>query len=106
MNQDDSRKILSSLVIGAILGAGIALLFAPQSGKRTRKDFVRFARKTKDKAEDLASDLMESLSELVDEVAEKTSEALSKGKDFTSDAKKEILKAIDKQKEKVEKILG
>lgn len=106
MDRNDSVRILGGLVIGALLGAGIALLFAPQSGKRTRKDIARYARKTKDKAEDLATDLLESLSELVDEVSEKTSDALSKGKGLTSDAKKDILKAIDRQKEKVGKILG
>lgn len=106
MAKDNSIKILGGLVIGALLGAGIALLFAPQSGKRTRKDIARFARDTKDKAEDLATDLLESLSELVDEVGEKTSEAISKGKGLTSDAKKDILKAIDRQKEKVGKMLG
>ena len=106
MDQNDSVKILGGLMIGALLGAGISLLFAPKSGKRTRKDISRFARKTKDKAEDLATDLLESLSELVDEVSEKTSEAISDGKGLTSDAKKEIIKAIDRQKEKVGKILG
>jgi gas vesicle protein len=106
MNSNDSKKILSGLVIGAIVGAGLALLFAPHSGKKTRKDIVRYARKTKNKAEDLASNLMESLSDLVDEISEKTSDALTKGKDLSADAKKEILKAFDRQKEKIEKILG
>ncbi|MBI5199417.1 MAG: YtxH domain-containing protein, partial [Nitrospirae bacterium] len=90
----------------AIVGAGLALLFAPHSGKKTRKDITRYARKTRNKTEDLASNLMESLSGLVDEISEKTSDALTKGKDLTADAKKEILKAIDRQKEKIEKILG
>jgi gas vesicle protein len=106
MDMDESRKILGGLVIGAILGAGLALLFAPQSGRRTRKDISRFAKKTRDKAEDLATDLMESLSDLVDEVSNKTSDAISKGKGLTADAKKEILKAVDRQKEKLEKIMG
>ncbi len=106
MNSNDSKKILAGLLIGAIVGAGLALLFAPHSGKKTRKDITRYARKTRDKTEDLASNLMESLSGLVDEISEKTSDALTKGKDLTSDAKKEILKAIDRQKEKIEKILG
>ena len=33
------------LVAGALLGAGIALLLAPQSGKQTRKDIARYAKK-------------------------------------------------------------
>ncbi|MEK6691043.1 MAG: YtxH domain-containing protein [Nitrospirota bacterium] len=111
MNSNDSKTILAGLVIGAMVGAGLALLFAPHSGKKTRRDIARFAKKTSDRAEDLASNLMESLlmeslSDLVDEISEKTSDALTKGKDLSADAKKEILKTFDRQKEKVEKILG
>ena len=32
------------VMVGAILGAGAALLFAPRSGRETRRDISRFAR--------------------------------------------------------------
>jgi len=40
-------------LLGAAVGAGLALLFAPQSGEETRADIRRVARKAKRKARDL-----------------------------------------------------
>ena len=34
-------QFLSGLAIGALLGAGIALMVAPQSGKRTRRKMIK-----------------------------------------------------------------
>ncbi len=39
-------KVASILAGGAVLGAGIGLLFAPQTGSKTRHDINRYARKT------------------------------------------------------------
>ncbi len=39
-------KVASILAGGAVLGAGIGLLFAPQTGSATRHDINRYARKT------------------------------------------------------------
>ncbi|MBX3133535.1 MAG: YtxH domain-containing protein [Gemmatimonadaceae bacterium] len=41
-------------LLGAAVGAGLALLFAPQTGDETRADIRRGARKVKRKARDLA----------------------------------------------------
>ena len=101
------------LVAGGIIGAGVALLFAPQSGERTRKDIVRFAKKTRYKAEDLVDNFTDTLSDMVEAVGEKTSDILDQGKDLAYDAKKEVLKAIEdgqarleKQRAKLAKLIG
>lgn len=36
-----TRQFLGGLAIGALLGAGIALLFAPESGTRTRRKMIK-----------------------------------------------------------------
>lgn len=43
---------IGSFVLGALVGAGIALLFAPQSGAETQEEIRRRARKLKSKAEE------------------------------------------------------
>jgi len=45
MNGNGNTKYLAWLATGSVVGAGLALLFAPQSGKQTRRD-VRYLGKT------------------------------------------------------------
>lgn len=50
-------SFLSGLIIGAAIGAGIALLLAPQSGKRTRRQLVRSVEGFTDDATDRLDDV-------------------------------------------------
>jgi gas vesicle protein len=63
-------NFVSGLVLGAILGAGVALLTAPQSGRRTRRRLQRSAvdvRSTAgDRWEDLSSDVKSRVDEALD----------------------------------------
>ena len=52
-NDDRNRSILVALVVGGLVGAGVALLLAPQSGKRTRQQIADLAEDLKDYAADL-----------------------------------------------------
>lgn len=45
---------IAMLLLGAAIGAGVALLFAPQSGEDTRAELRRGARRLKRKARDIA----------------------------------------------------
>jgi gas vesicle protein len=44
---------IAMFLLGAAIGAGVALLFAPQSGEETRADLRRGARRLKRKARDI-----------------------------------------------------
>ncbi len=54
-------SFLAGLVLGAAIGAGVALLTAPQSGKRTRRQLKRAAVGVRDSAterwDDFAGDV-------------------------------------------------
>ena len=50
---DRTTPILVALVVGGLVGAGVALLLAPQSGKRTRQQIADLAEDLKDYATDL-----------------------------------------------------
>jgi gas vesicle protein len=91
------------LVAGGILGAGVALLFAPQSGARTRRDIGRYTKKVRRKAEGVVDDFTASVSDMVEAVGDKAEEILDKGKDLAYEAKQDLLKAIEEGQTKLEK---
>lgn len=48
--ESNALNFLAGLAIGAVLGASVALLTAPQSGKRTRRQIVRVVSDTGERA--------------------------------------------------------
>jgi len=46
--EKNERSILVPFLVGGVIGAGIALLTAPKSGKAMRKDVMDFAVRTRD----------------------------------------------------------
>ena len=69
--EQDARtfNFVTGLICGAAIGAGVALLMAPESGKRTRKRIGRAAEDLKENAGDRWEDI-------ADEVRDKVEEAL------------------------------
>jgi gas vesicle protein len=104
--------MLGAFLIGGLLGAGLALLFAPQSGERTRRDISKFAKRVKEDTMEIAEDSIESIEELMGKIGEKISNIASAGKELSEDARKRVLKAIEngqkvieEQKERLIKIM-
>ena len=65
---NNTGNTLIALITGAIVGAGVGLLYAPQSGKKTREQIRDEALKAKDKL----SDEYDSFYDQVTEFAETT----------------------------------
>jgi gas vesicle protein len=105
MEDKEKKAAAAALLIlaGGIVGAGVALLLAPQSGQRTRKDIARYARKTKNRANDVVDDLSATVSDLVETLGEKTDDLLDKGKDVAGSARKEVLRLIEEGAASLEK---
>ena len=101
------------VLVGAVLGAGAALLFAPQSGERTRRDISRYARKTGRMVEGVAGEVAGSVAGMAEAVEEKAEELLEKGKDLSKESLEAALAALSegqerlgKQRDRVAKLLG
>jgi len=105
MEDKEKKAVAAALLIlaGGIVGAGVALLLAPQSGQRTRKDIARYARKTKNRANDVVDDLSSTVSDLVETLGEKTDDLLDKGKDVAGSARKEVIRLIEEGAASLEK---
>jgi gas vesicle protein len=73
-NMKDMKEKVMWLVIGAAVGAGIALLYAPKTGRETRRLIRR-------KAEDARDTLVETGENIRDTLAETGGTILDAGKD-------------------------
>ncbi len=63
-------NFISGLLLGAVIGAGVALLTAPESGRRTRRRLKRAAGEIKSGSVDRFEDLAEDVKGRVDEAFE------------------------------------
>jgi gas vesicle protein len=81
-------SIFLSFILGGVVGAGFALLLAPQSGRETRQKIRQFTEDVKEKAVDYAED-----------VKEKVTSGIDKGKEFYEEKKTILSSAIDAGKE-------
>jgi len=105
MEDRDNKLAAAALLIvaGGVIGAGVALIFAPQSGKRTRKDFVRYSKKVRHRADETVDDLASNVSNLVEAIGDKTDELVEKGKDVAGSARKDLIRLIEEGAAKLEK---
>ncbi|QXE92253.1 YtxH domain-containing protein [Geomonas subterranea] len=118
MAENENKVMAGALLIlaGGILGAGIALLYAPQSGQKTRKDIGRYAKKARRKGEEAleaVEDFTDQVGEMAEAVGERASEILDQGKDMAYSAKKGLLKALEegearlmKERSRLAKLIG
>jgi gas vesicle protein len=115
MDDRNDNVMMGALLMltGAILGAGVALLVAPQTGRATRRDIARYARKTGKMVEGVAGEVAERVAGMVDAVEETAEEFLEKGKDLSKESRKAVLDALNegqerlgRQRDRLAKLLG
>ena len=103
-----NRNTAGALLAGALLGAGVALLFAPQSGRKTRRDIRQFAEKVGNKAEAARLELQHSMDTIIGDVEEKLKEGLASGMDWTDSKIVDLQRALESARksivEEIEKI--
>ncbi len=95
----DALKVVG----GGIVGAGLALLLAPQAGRKTRKDIVRYARTVRGKANEAVIEFADTVDDMVDMVGDRAARILHEGKEMTAEAKKDLLAAVEKGQAKLER---
>jgi gas vesicle protein len=83
------REVLL-FAVGAVIGAAVALLFAPQSGKRTRRQIVR----TYEDVRDQAADLCEDVADRVETLRRTAVRQVGAGKDFVGEKRDEFVASL------------
>jgi gas vesicle protein len=101
----DSGGGLGSFILGALVGAGLALLFAPQSGEDTQEEIKSRALKLKDTAKERVREAQENLEgrlstarEHVQSRVESVKEAVDSGRQAALDARGELEKKLERSK--------
>jgi len=96
---------LGSFVLGALVGAGLALLFAPKSGAETQDELKQHARKLRSAAEERVREAQRQLEEKLDDVREEVhtrfdgvKEAVSAGRTAASDARVDLERKLQRSK--------
>lgn len=83
VKDSETGSFLSGLFLGVALGAMSALVLAPKSGKRLRRDIAREAGRTKRRAEDS-----------VEQLVARGSGALEAAKDAVAEAQQTVRRAV------------
>jgi len=84
--------VLVSFVAGAAIGAGLALLYAPKSGREMRDNIA-----------DLTDDAVDKIKEYAKEAQEKIKSAIEEGKETIVEKKSILASAIEAGREAMHK---
>ncbi|MRR57631.1 MAG: YtxH domain-containing protein [Deltaproteobacteria bacterium] len=105
MARKDTTTMTDALKIvgGGIVGAGLALLLAPRTGKETRKGIVTFTKGIGSKSDKAVREFGYDITHFADTVGKKAARILHNGREMSWDAKKEMLTAIEKGRKGLEK---
>jgi len=92
-------------VTGSLLGAGLALVLAPQSGRRTRRDIVHLGKMAKKKSEQIQLELRHAIDDLVEDISGKMQEGMDRGREWTEKTSQGVLQALNSGKDYIRKEL-
>ena len=96
---------VGSFVLGALVGAGLALLFAPKTGAETQEELKEQARKLRIVAEERVREAQRQLEERLEEAREgvharydEVREAIHTGRSAASEAREELQEKLQRSK--------
>jgi gas vesicle protein len=91
---EKSEAGVGSFLIGLALGAGVALLLAPQSGEETRRGLARRARRAQGAAKDFVEDVSGTVADKFQEVRATVEERIEATLDAVDDKKRRVSNAF------------
>ncbi len=84
-----------SFLLGIAIGAGIALLFAPQSGEETRAGISRGARRVRTRAQETMEDVTDRVASTVDEARREVERQVSSARDAIDMKRQQVSRAVE-----------
>jgi gas vesicle protein len=86
---------VGSFLIGLALGAGVALLLAPQSGEETRREIARRARRAQEAAKDFVEDVSGTVADKFNEVRTSVEERVEATFEAVDARKRQVTNAVE-----------
>jgi gas vesicle protein len=97
---------VGSFLLGALVGAGVALLFAPRTGEQTQEELKAQAQKLRVAAEERVREAQRQLEERLEEAREgvtarydEVREAVNAGRDAAVDARRDLEGRLERSKQ-------
>lgn len=90
-----SGSTMGALLAGMAIGAGLALILAPQSGDETRQILRRKARRVRRVAGDYAEDFRERATEIRDRASQLVDKTKSRSREMVDDTREAVEERID-----------
>src|SRR5438552_18374374 len=87
---EKQESAIGPFLLGIALGAGVALLFAPQSGEETRGGMARSARRAKTAAQDFVEDVSDTVADKIKEVKSTVEDKIEATLDSVDDKKRRV----------------
>ncbi len=82
--ENNSGKLIGSLLLGAAVGGALGILFAPEKGSRTRREILN---KGKDLTEDLTDAMSEKLNDFLSDFKKELKNIKERANEFSFDGK-------------------
>ena len=90
-----SEPGVGTFVTGLLIGAGLALLFAPRTGVETRRELQRRAKRVGDQAQDLVSEVTGSVSQTISAARERVGERIDSTRQAVELKRRQVTNAVD-----------
>ena len=81
-------------LVGLTVGAGVALLFAPQSGEQTRRDIVRSGRRARVRAREMAEDFRDKAEDTFHDARARVEDRLDTAREAVGRGKRKVTRAV------------
>ena len=102
MGRIDRTQAAGCMLAGATLGAAVALLFAPQSGIRTRRQIRRLAGNTAERLDAFQEGIRGQTADWVEDISEVVKGQVERGKKLGSESCQKVLQSFDNAEQCVE----
>jgi gas vesicle protein len=86
---------VGSFLLGLTIGAGVALLLAPQSGEDTRREIARQARQARDRAREFADDVGERVTNRVNDARDAVTQRVDRARQAVDLKRRQVERAVE-----------